>query len=237
MNDHAGILILTTASIALLHTLIGPDHYIPFIAMSKTAGWSSQKTIRITLLSGFGHILGSIILGITGILFGKAISGLEYIESIRSDIAGWMFISLGFIYFIWGLKTALRKREHAHLHRHEDGSIHTHKHSHITEHTHLHTTEGVNKLTPWIIFTIFVFGPCEPLIPIIIYPAVAQNILLTFLLILIFSFITIGTMLFIVLAGVKGLSFVSFKGVEKYSHALAGIAILLCGAAIQFSGL
>jgi nickel/cobalt transporter (NicO) family protein len=237
MGEHTGILILTAASVAFIHTIFGPDHYIPFIAMSKASGWGKQKIIRVTLLSGIGHILSSVVLGAAGILLGKTVFDLEFIESFRKDTAGWIMISLGLIYFIWGLKRAIRGHRHSHFHQHDDGTVHVHTHNHLRSHTHLHTVKSLNELTPWIIFTIFVFGPCEPLIPIIIYPAVAQNILLAAIVVLIFSLVTIGTMLFTVLIGVKGAGLFSFGRAEQYSHAIAGIVIMLCGASMQFLGL
>ena len=38
------------------------------------------------------------------------------------------------------------------------------------EHSHVHA-QLPDNLTPWILFTIFVFGPCEPLIPLVMFPA------------------------------------------------------------------
>ena len=33
MNIDLGLLLLTAASIGFIHTLLGPDHYLPFVAM------------------------------------------------------------------------------------------------------------------------------------------------------------------------------------------------------------
>jgi nickel/cobalt transporter (NicO) family protein len=237
MDNHFGILILTTATVAFLHTLLGPDHYVPFIAISKASGWSRIKTIRITILSGLGHILSSVLLGLLVILFGTALNKIDYIESVRGDFAGWLLISFGLIYFIWGIRRAMLKKTHIHLHTHVDGEVHLHEHAHSAEHTHLHPEPGKSNLTPWIMFIIFFFGPCEPLIPLILYPALSHDIMLTTLVILIFTLITTGTMLVLVLAGLKGLEFVPFRRVEKYSFAAAGLLVLLCGVSIKFLGL
>ena len=40
----------------VLHTLIGMDHYVPFIAMSKARHWSMPRTLTITFLCGIGHL-------------------------------------------------------------------------------------------------------------------------------------------------------------------------------------
>jgi hypothetical protein len=49
MNQELGILLITAVSIEFFHTLFGPDHYVPFIAMSKARNWSTLKT---TILCG-----------------------------------------------------------------------------------------------------------------------------------------------------------------------------------------
>lgn len=77
------ILIISAASIAFVHTLLGPDHYVPFIAMAKARGWSLPKTLRVVLLCGSGHLVGSVVLGGLGIVAGIELTRLEWIESQR----------------------------------------------------------------------------------------------------------------------------------------------------------
>ena len=175
MTQELGILIFTAVSIGFFHTLFGPDHYVPFIIMAKANKWSTIKTIWITVLCGIGHVGSSIILGFIGIGFGIAVSNLELAESIRGNIAGWLLIGFGLLYTIWGIRKAYRNKPHSHFHPHGDGSVHNHSHKHSEEHVHIH--EHNSDMTPWILFTIFVFGPCEPLIPILMYPAAQGHIL------------------------------------------------------------
>ena len=42
--------------IGFFHTLIGPDHYLPFIVMARARRWSMFKTGWITVLCGIGHL-------------------------------------------------------------------------------------------------------------------------------------------------------------------------------------
>lgn len=237
MPDDILLLSLTAASIGVLHTVLGPDHYIPFIAMSNAGGWSRVKTFVITLLCGIGHVLGSIVLGLLGISLGLALNKLEAIESFRGDIAGWALVSFGLVYFMWGIKRAYNKKPHTHWHAHGKGDVHTHVHNHNGDHVHVHEKEKVANLTPWILFTIFVFGPCEALIPILIYPSAAMSFSGMVIVIIIFSIATIGTMLAIVMLSIYGLSFLPVKNLERYTHALAGFLILFSGIAIQLFGL
>ena len=64
----AQVLLYTAATIAVLHTVLGPDHYLVFTAMGKAQNWSLAKTLRITTLCGLGHVASSMLLGLAGIL-------------------------------------------------------------------------------------------------------------------------------------------------------------------------
>ena len=236
MNKELTILYFTAASIGFLHTIFGPDHYLPFIVMSKARKWTLTKTALITLLCGIGHIMSSVFLGLVGIAFGIALMKLEALESFRGNLAAWALIGFGFAYFIWGIRRAARYKPHLHTHFHEDKACHSHKHMHTGRHTHAHD-RGKASITPWILFTIFVLGPCEPLIPILMYPAAKQSLVGLVGVIVTFGIVTIITMLGIVAVLSLGIRFVPLGRFERYSHALAGATICLSGMAIQFLGL
>jgi nickel/cobalt transporter (NicO) family protein len=236
MDNSILLLSFTAISIGFIHTILGPDHYLPFILLSQAKKWSTNKTMMITFLCGIGHVLSSVLLGLVGIAIGISLNKLVSLESFRGNIAAWLFISFGLIYMIISIKNLVKKRKHSHSHFHIDGKKHFHEHDHHNEHTHIHQ-EDVIKTTPWILFLIFVFGPCEPLIPIVMYPAAENNIHGVILVSILFSVVTIGTMMAIVFAFKLGLNKLNLKPVEKYSHLIAGTMIFLSGLAIQFLGL
>ena len=236
MMTNIGILSITAASIGFFHTLLGPDHYLPFIALSKAKKWSLTKTLLITFFCGIGHVLSSVLLGFIGIGLGIALFKLENIEAYRGDIAAWFLIIFGFLYFIWGLHRIIRNHPHRHSHIHDDGKQHIHPHQHQNEHSHIHSEKSSNS-TAWILFVIFIFGPCEPLIPLIMYPAAQSNILAVIIVTLVFAIVTIGTMLTVIGGAYYGLKNIHFHQFGKYSHAFAGVLIFLCGGAIKFLGL
>lgn len=225
------------ATVAFLHTLSGPDHYLPFIVMARARKWSTARTALITILCGLGHVGSSVLLGTIGIALGIVITKVKAAESVRGGIAAWAFIAFGLVYFAWGLRRAIRRRPHAHGHVHGPESEHEHTHAHTRGHVHVHAKEGSVNLTPWVLFTIFVFGPCEPLIPVLMYPAATGSLWGVALVTIIFGSVTIATMLGIVLVASRGVSLVPMGRMERYSHALAGAAIALSGMAIVFLGL
>jgi nickel/cobalt exporter len=236
MTPEITLLCGTAATIGILHTLFGPDHYLPFIVMSRARRWSLTRTAVITVLCGIGHVFSSVLLGLVGVAFGIAVTRLEAFEGLRGSLAAWLLIGFGFAYFVWGVQRAIRNRPHQHAHTHGDGDVHAHQHTHHSEHAHPHGATSRN-LTPWILFTIFVFGPCEPLIPILMYPAARNSLPGMILVAAVFAISTIGTMLSVVMLSAWGVSFARLGPLERYTHALAGAAICLSGLAIQFLGL
>lgn len=237
MSNEFLILLTTTASVAFIHTLAGPDHYLPFIVISKARKWKLKKTIWFTALCGLGHVGSSVILGLVGIALGVAVGELEVFEGVRGSIISWLFTSFGLLYMVWGVQKAYRNKPHTHLHFHENQSIHEHDHTHNGEHVHIHEADKKVNLTPWILFTIFILGPCEPLIPLVMFPAAKDNYSDMFLLIGMFSLITIATMVLLVSAAFYGIEFLPIKRLERYSHALAGGTIFACGLGMIFLGL
>jgi ABC-type nickel/cobalt efflux system permease component RcnA len=237
INSQILVIAGTAAILGLVHTVLGPDHYLPFIVMSRARKWSLKKTLFISFLCGLGHVLSSVVLGLVGIALGLAVLRLESIESFRGGVAAWLLIGFGFAYFIWGLRRAIKNKPHQHLHFHSDGGKHEHLHAHEGEHSHLHDQKKKANITPWILFTIFVFGPCEPLIPLVMYPAAKHNIGGVILVASVFGLTTIVTMLTIIAISSWGVSFVRLGRLERYVHALAGAMIFISGLSVQFLGL
>jgi sulfite exporter TauE/SafE len=237
MASELTLLLITATSIALIHTLVGPDHYLPFIAMGKARSWSLLKTLSITSLCGLGHVGSSILIGTIGISLGIAVGTLENLEGFRGNIAGWAFIIVGLVYLAWAVKKLIRKQTHEHKHMHKNGISHDHSHSHNGNHLHVHSKEDVKNITPWILFTVFVLGPCEPLIPILIYPAAKMSLIGILMVVLVFSIVTITTMVVVVGSIYLGVGFgtksIRLTSMQKYAHVMAGMTILFCGVLIQ----
>lgn len=237
MSDNNLLMIFLSVSVAFIHTLIGPDHYIPFIALSKGRKWSPLKTAWVTVFCGSGHVLSSILLGSTGLFLGIGIHHINKINNYRGNLAGWLFLSFGVVYFIHGIQSVMKKKRHTHVHYHEDGTAHSHDHNHFNDHSHFHENEKKKTMTVWVLFLIFVFGPCEPLVPLIMVPSSTGSFITVLLMVLSFFATTIVTMLAIVLGSLYGLKRFEFCFFEKYGTAVTGVLIFACGFAINFLGL
>ena len=235
MNEMS-VLVMSAGTLGVIHTLLGPDHYLPFIVLSKARNWTRTRTMWITFISGVGHVGGSVILGLIGIAMGISLSKLEAIEANRGSVVGWMLIAFGLIYSAYGIVKYFRRGTHVHFPAFLRPKSIRHKDLHLGD-KDLKKDNDAGRLTPWILFLIFVFGPCEVLIPMLVYPAAEQSGLGVFLVALVFGIATIGTMLLVVWLGYQGFSFIKLKGKEYQIHLFAGLVILLAGVGMQFLGL
>ncbi|MEH6549262.1 MAG: sulfite exporter TauE/SafE family protein [Pseudomonadales bacterium] len=238
MSPEIIVLISTAATIAFVHTLMGPDHYLPFVAMGKARGWSLRRMLAVAAVCGLGHIAGSIALGFVGIGLQLQLNSLEWFEGLRGDVAAWVLLAFGLVYMVWGLRKAFRNKSHSHSHRH-DGLVHSHDHSHQKEHTHVHDrAEGAKStFVPWAIFIVFVLGPCEPLIPLLMYPAAKESVTGMVMVTGVFGLVTMLTMLGAVAIVGVGLNKIKLPRMERFGHAMAGATLASCGSAIVFLGL
>lgn len=234
-------LAVTAATIGVVHTAIGPDHYLPFVMLSRARGWTARWTALVTLACGLIHVLGSVVLGLVGVAAGLALRRLEIIESFRGDLAAWSLLAFGLVYAVWGVRRARRGHTHSHWHTHADGTRHEHPHDHADAHAHIHAEAKGAGITPWALFLIFAFGPCEALIPVLMYPAAAANTPGLVLVTAVFAAATLATMLVFVMAGrwtlvrtTTGPRAGAF--LDRHAHAFAGAAISVC-AALMLAGL
>jgi nickel/cobalt exporter len=203
------ILIVSTLTVGLLHAL-APDHWLPFVMLGRAQRWGRWKLTTVTMLAGLGHVSSSLLIGAVGVLLGVAAEKVNIWESGRGSIASLLLIGFGLAYMVWGIKNWGRK--------------------------HSHGMEHAKFVSYWTLFALVVFGPCEPLIPLIFvgygfgWPTV-------FLVFAAFSVTTIGMMLVQVHLATLGVSLLRFHWLEHGSDAIAGGVIALTGVALRVFGL
>ncbi len=227
--------VLTGAvGIALLHTAIGPDHYLPFVMLGRARRWSLRRTLVVTALCGVGHVLSSLLLGGVGVAAGMAIGWVEDVEGGRGDLAAWALFSVGVAYALWGIRHARRRRVGLELHRHGE-VVHLHQHGgHGHLHDHARRGEGT---TFWTLFIVFVLGPCEPLIPLFVLPASEGRWGTAIAAGAVFGVVTVATMIAITGLMIAGAARLPLGPLERWSHALAGGVIATSAGAVLFLGL
>lgn len=234
------VLTATAATIALVHTLIGVDHTLPFVALARGRDWSLRKLWLVTGACGAGHVLSSIALGAVGLGLGSSVARLEGVEGARGNLAAWLLMAFGTAFVVRGVYRLLRSRPHQHIHVHADGTVHEHHHDHQrTEHRHPHQATGTQprNAAVWALFVIFVLGPCEPLIPLLMVPALGQDWTWVPIVVGVFGAVTIGTMLAVVTVAYLGVQRGRLPRLERYTEVLTGAVIIASGASVQLLGL
>lgn len=209
--------LLTVAGVGVVHTVLEPNHYLPFVIIAKVRSWNLSKTLGVTFLCGLAHIVSSMALGMLGVGLGVAVSHIEVFDGYRANIAAWALILFGLIYMVWGIRQAL---SHGH------GSCNHHHHDGLDE-------SKAEKRTVWSLVLIFLITPCEVWLPLMMFPAIQNNMLAVAGVAFFFSLSTIAAMFVLVTAGYYGAGFLPVKKVQKYGHAVGGFIILLCGVVMQ----
>jgi nickel/cobalt exporter len=228
-----GLLLSTAAGVAFLHTIMGPDHYLPFLMLASARKWSWVRTLTVAGICGLGHVAGSLLLGVAGLAIGASVASVDQIQVWRGDWAAWLLVAFGFAYAMWGLRIALRKKRDLQAHTHM-GHVHIHRHA---SKPHGHDDTKGDTVTFWMLLLVFVLGPCEPLVPLFILPASRGLWDLALMTAVVFSVVTLVTMLSLTALGMAGLERLSFRWAEKWGHALAGVAVATSGLAVILFGL
>jgi nickel/cobalt exporter len=203
-------LCLSAISVGAIHTLLGPDHYVPLVAMSRAGSWSRLKTLGVTATCGLGHVAGSIVVGAVGLVLGTTAMKFEAFEGWRGDAAAWLLIGIGVAYTAWAVRCWTGK-----------------------------CAAGGDPLpktvgwVPWLAFLVFVLGPCEPLIPMLMLATARAGAGSLVAVTLAFTLATVGTMVAAVAALRYGLAAWPLSVKAGVAHATAGLAILACGVLMK----
>lgn len=229
-------LLLAACGVGLIHTLLGPDHYLPFVMLSRARKWTMRRTLVITGLCGIGHVGSSILLGSLGLALGSAMGRIAWLEERRGSVAAWALVLFGAAYGLWGVRQAWKTRHGFKLHAH-DGHVHLHTGAVLPHSHHGHSHDVAPDATFWTLFAVFVLGPCEPLIPLFMLPASQGRWQAAALTAIVFSLVTLVAMLGVTFLLVSGIRRVPLGSLTRWSHALAGGVICASGLAVLLFGL
>lgn len=232
METEFSILLITAISVSVLHTVSGPDHYIPFIAIGKSKGWKLPRIVMWTAICGSAHVMASVLLALGGVAIGFSLSKIDGLNDVRGGLASWAIFIFGILYFIYGLYGVYKEKRHKHFDVYDDGSVY------VFEHDHKQMTYPTNrrKVTPWVLLLIFLLGPCEVLFLLLTYPAVEQSTSNMLILIGVFLTTTVSTMILVVSLMYFGFNFIKTEWLEKYIVPISGLSIAICGIGMVFLG-
>ena len=216
------VLAASAVSVGFLHTVVGPDHYLPFVALAAARNWSRRKLLAVTLVCGSAHVLSSLVIAlVVGGLMGLGVTRVEQTFGWQGSAVAWSLVVLGLAYAAWGV---FRPHRHKHL---PDGS---HLPADLSD---ARPSAKSNKdVTVWALFLLFVFGPCEAMIPLVMLPSAQGSIPGIILVLGLFGVVTVTTMSVLVLALHAGVGLFPKGRLTRAAHPLAGVVIALCGVGI-----
>lgn len=222
------LLLSSAVGIGVLHSVIGVDHWLPFIVLGRAREWSLRQVLALTAACGFGHILTSFALGFVGIGVGAAVADIQGIEQSRGELAAWLMIAFGLTYAAWSFARGRRKQAHAHSH--SSGLVHSDEECEGDA----QPSKAEGALTAGGLFVLFALGPSEPLVPLLMVPALDFGLSAAVAVGLAYGLATVATMLVTVTIGFYGLQLPSFHKLEKHAHTAAGLAIAFSGVLLHF---
>ncbi len=190
------------ASVAVWHTLAGPDHYLPLIAIGKARRWSLRRAMGITMLCGVAHCLASLVIVAAVLATLCAVGSTASLQVWRSDVAGMLLMGLGAALIIGGL----RRKRSVELPVNQD-------------------SRGLRSF-PWLLFLVFILGPCEWLIPAASTASASHGIWGAMVVSGVFTAVTISTMVASVALGLVGMPQISRS---LPAGLMAGVVTLTCG--------
>lgn len=201
----AGIVIVVAGSamVGAVHALL-PDHWIPFVLLSRARRWDLRRSLSATAAGGLAHLVSTAALGLLVALLGT--------EALKRAGPAAEFAGAG-ILAVFGLLLSIRGLRSA-----RSGRGHVHGRPASSDRGHL--LQGA----------LLGARPCAEAIPVFL-AAAAYGLTSSILAILAWVITTLGVMVGIVWLSLLGLRTVKLDFLEKYGEVAAGLLILLMGLA------
>jgi hypothetical protein len=113
MIDSASLasLLLAAGGAGVVHTLLGPDHYVPLLAVAAARGWSRARALAWTLVCGLVHCAAGAALAAVVLAATEAPAWLAGAEARRGDLAALLLLGTGVALLAGSLRRARRTAE------------------------------------------------------------------------------------------------------------------------------
>ncbi len=215
MNDALfPTLVLAAMTVGSLHSL-APDHWVPFAALARAQRWSANRTARVTLMCGFGHVTVSVLFGLLGLVFGRQL--LLRVGQHMEGVAGLLLIAFGLVYAALGLRSTAGRHVHGHVHAHYD---------------HVHDPSG---MTSRALFLLFCADPCIAVVPLL-FAAAPLGTPATIVLVVLYELATLTTMVALVLPARASVERLRGNWLGRHGDFAAGCLIAITGIVVGVFG-
>jgi ABC-type nickel/cobalt efflux system permease component RcnA len=225
------MLLATAGGTAILHTLI-PDHWLPFVLIGRSRGWTARATALVSACSALIHVSLSVLLGFLALGIGVAAS--EWIGETLERAGAGLLVLFGLAYAVW----AWRKGGHFHpggrwFHARDDPASCAHPEDDADpEHLFFHADGELIRGKPgWSGFWLALIvgaNPCVLLLPILL-AAARHGVAALSLVCAAYAVPTVLLMVGLPTIGVAGVRRIPVPAVARYMEMASGLLIALLG--------
>ena len=245
MNQPLLVLVLTTVVTAIFHTLI-PDHWLPFVLVARSRGWSARRTALLTAGSAFLHVNVSIGLAVATYLLGRGAGEVAGLGESLEQVSAALLMLFGLTYALWFLLRGGHQHFFGMHPHHEPEAPHlpeiAHPHDHAAgaaaggEGAHVHDERRGRRAYGGIALAVIVgFNPCVLVIPYI-YLAGTMGTGALVLVASAFALTTGSCLVGVTLLGLKGTARFESPFLMRYGEFVSGCLIALTGLVVMLVG-
>ena len=202
-------LFIGLVGVAAIHALL-PTHWLSFVLVARAQKWSRARMLEVVLISGFGHVVSTALVGLAAAALGKGVQ--KYVDRLDTPLPAFILAAFGLYYLVMGW----RREGHRHCaHDHSDDPI------------------QADKVAVWALFVEMTLSPCETLIPIF-FASGGLSWPTLLLMALVMSAITILAMGILAYVGFTGYQKLTFPWLEHNERMVLGILLLGLGGVGYF---
>lgn len=222
MTANGPAILAAAAGVGFGHAIL-PDHWVPLAVLSRTRRYSLSRVARLSSLAGIAHVLVSIVLG--GAIIAIGLQFRAAIEHAEDAIVGGLLIATGVGFIVVELTG------HGHHHSHVHESTHEHEHRHADQRGETSPSGRLHGLAAVMVPFGAAASPDLTILPVFLAAATIGTATAIGSL-AVFAAVTIGTIVGLTLAAVRGGYQIRGQWLERWGNALTALVLIGIGALV-----
>ena len=228
-------LLAASAGVGFGHAIL-PDHWVPLAVIGRTRRYPLSKVARLSGLAGVAHVLISIILG--AVIIAVGLQFRSTVQSAQDTIIGCLLIATGLGFGAFELLGPGHSHDHPHGHTHDhdheghDHEGHDHEGHDHRHHAHAHhERRGVRGVAAIMVPFGAAASPDLTILPVFL-AATTAGLATAVGSLVIFSAVTIGTIVGLTLAAARGGYQVRGEWLERWGNTITAATLIVIGVLV-----
>jgi hypothetical protein len=228
-------LLAASAGVGFGHAIL-PDHWVPLAVIGRTRRYPLSKVARLSGLAGVAHVLISIILG--AVIIAVGLQFRSTVQSAQDTIIGCLLIATGIGFGAFELLGPGHSHDHPHGHTHDhdheghDHEGHDHEGHDHRHHAHAHhERRGVRGVAAIMVPFGAAASPDLTILPVFL-AATTAGLATAVGSLVIFSAVTIGTIVGLTLAAARGGYQVRGEWLERWGNTITAATLIVIGVLV-----